>query len=52
MLHSEPTLPIEETLPTLPKLVVGQPQGLAVPLAMPAAEARTKSGYNRRMPYM
>lgn len=26
MLHSEPTLPIEAVLPTLPKLLVGQPQ--------------------------
>ena len=26
MLQSEPTLPIEAVLPTLPKLLVGQPQ--------------------------
>jgi hypothetical protein len=37
MLHNEPTLPIDATLPMLPKLVVGQLQGVAVPLAMPAA---------------
>jgi hypothetical protein len=37
MLHKDPMLPIEATLPTLPNEVAGQPQGDAVPDAIPAA---------------
>ena len=37
MLHKDPTLPIDATLPTLPKLIVGQPHGDAVPDAIAAA---------------
>lgn len=41
MLHKDPTLPIDATLPTLPKLVVGQPQGDAVPDAIAAASEKS-----------
>ncbi len=40
MLHKDPMLPKEATLPTLPNEVVGQPQGDAVPDAIPAAFKR------------
>ncbi len=41
MLHKDPTLPIDATLPTLPRLVVGQPQYDAVPDAIAAASHKS-----------
>ena len=48
MLHKDPMLPIEATLPTLPNEVVGQPQGDAVPDAIPAAHKACVRQSNQR----